>query len=185
MVAWARANCIVGCLILSGTYATPRGLLDLISLPFFLDTTRVLMIVWRMPDLISTVKGFYSAFDRGDIATILASVGDEVSWEYEAPSEIVASGIRHSKAEIAEYFSALAEQSDHHNLEMTEFFSNDDSVAVFGRYQGTIKSSGIRVDTPLAHYFKFRDGKVVRHVQLTNTAATLEALRGRAAGATP
>ncbi len=64
---------------------------------------------------------------------------------------------------------------------MTEFFSTDDAVAAFGRYQGTIKSSGILVDTPEAHYFKFRDGKVVRHVQLTNTGATLEALHGRSA----
>ena len=62
---------------------------------------------------------------------------------------------------------------------MTEFFSNDDAVAAFGRHQGTIKSTGILVDTPVAHYFKFRDGKVVRHVQLTNTGAALEAIGGR------
>jgi uncharacterized protein len=137
-----------------------------------------------MPDLISKVKGFYAAFGRGDIAAILASVADDVSWEFEAPPEILSSGIRHSPKEVAEYFSAIAGQAVDHNLEMTEFFSTDDAVAVFGRYQGTIKSSGIRVDTPLAHYFKFRDGKVVRHVQLSNTGATLEAIRGHAAGAT-
>jgi ketosteroid isomerase-like protein len=32
-----------------------------------------------MSDLIGTVKGFYAAFGRGDIATILASVADDVS----------------------------------------------------------------------------------------------------------
>jgi uncharacterized protein len=137
-----------------------------------------------MADLINKVKEFYAAFGRGDIATILASVADDVSWEYEAPSDILSSGIRHSPKEVAEYFSAIAGQTVDHKLEMTEFFSTDDAVAAFGRYQGTIKSSGIRVDTPLAHYFKFRDGKVVRHVQLSNTGAVLEAIRGRAAGAT-
>ncbi|MDQ2841931.1 MAG: nuclear transport factor 2 family protein [Acidobacteriota bacterium] len=138
-----------------------------------------------MSDLITKVKGFYAAFTRGDITAILESVADDVSWEYEAPPEILSSGIRHSRKEVAEYFSAIAGQSVDHNLTMTEFFSSDDAVAAFGRYQGTIKSTGIRVNTPLAHYFKFRDGKVVRHVQLSNTGATLEAIRGRADGATP
>ncbi len=106
-----------------------------------------------------------------------------VSWEYEATPEVLASGIRRSPEEVAEYFSALGRQSTDHHLEMTEFLETDDAVAAFGRYQGTIQSSGVRVDTPLAHYFQFRDGKVIRHVQLTNTAATLEAIRGRAVGA--
>ena len=136
-----------------------------------------------MSDLINKVKATYAAFSRGDIETILASVADEVSWEYEAPPEILSAGIRHSRKEVAEYFSALARQSVDHNLEMTEFFATDDAVAAFGRYQGTVQPSGIRVNSPLAHYFKFRDGKIIRLVQLTNTAATLEAIRGRAAGA--
>lgn len=138
-----------------------------------------------MSDLIAKVKGFYAAFSRGDITTILESVAEDVTWEYEAPSELLSSGIRHSPQEVAEYFSAIAGQSVDHNLEMTDFFSAEEAVAAFGRYQGTIKSTGIRVDTPLAHYFKFRDGKVVRHIQLSNTAAALEAIRGRAAGTTP
>lgn len=136
-----------------------------------------------MSDLIAKVKDFYAAFSRGDITTILESVAEDVTWEYEATPEVLSSGIRHSPQEVAEYFSAIAGQSVDHNLEMTDFFSTEDAVAAFGRYQGTIRSTGIRVDTPLAHYFKFHDGKVVHHIQLSNTAATLEATRGRAAGA--
>jgi len=132
-----------------------------------------------MSDLIETVKEFYAAFSRGDIATILASVADDVSWEYEAPPELLSSGVRRSPKEVAEYFSAIARQATDHSLEMTEFFSTDDAVAAFGRYQGTVVPSGIRVDTPLAHYFKSRDGKVIRHVQFSNTGAFLEAIRYR------
>jgi ketosteroid isomerase-like protein len=145
------------------------------------------MIVWRggtMSDLISQVKALYAAFSRGDIATILASVADDISWEFEGPPEILSAGIRDSPREVAEYFSALAAQSVDHHLEMSEFLATGDAVAAFGRYQGTVKSSGIRVDTPVAHYFKFRDGRVIRHIQLTNTAATLEAIRGHGAAAT-
>ncbi len=41
-----------------------------------------------MSDLIDKVRETYAAFSRGDIETILASVADDVSWEYEAPPEI-------------------------------------------------------------------------------------------------
>ena len=134
-----------------------------------------------MSDLIDKVKGFYADFSNGKIDSILASVADDVSWEFEAPPELLNHGIRHSPEEVAQYFSLIADQNTDQHLDMTEFFSTGDTVAVFGRYQATIKSSGIRIDTPLAHYFKFRNGKVVRHVQLTNTGAVLEAIRGHAA----
>jgi ketosteroid isomerase-like protein len=137
-----------------------------------------------MSDLINKIKELYAAFSRGDLATILASLADDVTWEFEAPPELLASGIRHSPKEVAEFFVALSAQSADHHLEMTEFLSNDDAVAAFGRFQGTIKSNGIRIDTPVVHYFKFRNGKIIRHMQLSNTAATLEALRGRSASAT-
>jgi ketosteroid isomerase-like protein len=60
---------------------------------------------------------------------------------------------------------------------MTEFFSNGDAVAAFGRYQATVKATGVRVDTPVAHYFKFRNGKVVRYINIINSGAFLEAKR--------
>ena len=64
---------------------------------------------------------------------------------------------------------------------MTEFFSTSDAVAAFGRYQATVKT-GIRIDTPVAHYFKFRDGKVSRYVNFINSAAFVEAKRPVTAG---
>jgi ketosteroid isomerase-like protein len=136
-----------------------------------------------MSDLIAKVKDMYSAFSRGDIATIIANMADDVRWENEAPAELLSSGIRHSPKGVGEFFMDLAGQGSDHNRQMTEFFSNGDAVAAFGRYQGTFKSTGIRIDTPVAHYFKFREGKVVRFVQVSNTGASLEALHGRAAGA--
>lgn len=137
-----------------------------------------------MSELINVVKGFYDAFSRGDVAPIIAAVAEDVSWEYEAPSELWSAGVRRSPKDVAEFFEAVANQASDHGLQMTEFFAKDDAVAAFGRYQGTLRSNGIRVDSPLAHYFKFREGKVIKFVQLSNSAAFLEAINGRAAAAT-
>jgi len=136
-----------------------------------------------MPNMIDTVKSFFAAFEKGDMAAIRGMVTDDVSWEYEAPAELLTAGIRHSPGGVMEFFSAVASQSKDIKLDLREYFSNDEAVGVFGRYEAIVKATGIHVDSPLALYFKFRDGKIARFVQVANSGAMLEAIRGRAAGA--
>ena len=138
-----------------------------------------------MSDLVSKVKALYAAFDRGEITAVLANLTDDVIWEYEAPAEIPVAGIRSGPKEVMQFFAAHAAYSKDAKIDITEFLSNENAVVGLGRYQATILPSGVRVDTPLAQYFQFRDGKVCRFAQLANTAAVVEAVRGRAATATP
>jgi ketosteroid isomerase-like protein len=128
-----------------------------------------------MSSQIEKIKEMYAAFGRGDVATILANLTPDVSWEFEAPKELSWSGIRRTPQEAAGFFSSLAAEHADPKLEMTEFFESNDAVAAFGRYQTTIKATGIHVDTPVAHYFKFRDGKIARFVNVTNSGAFIEA----------
>jgi len=136
-----------------------------------------------MSDLIQQVKALYAAFGRGDVATILASLADDVSWEFEAPAEISWGGMRQGPAQVAGFFQGIATEHADPNLSMTEFVSSGDSVAAFGRYQATVRATGKRVDTPAAHFFQFRDGKVVRYINMVNTAAFVEANRPAASSA--
>jgi ketosteroid isomerase-like protein len=130
-----------------------------------------------MNNLIEKVKDLYAAFGRGDIDYILASMADDVSWESEAPAELSWSGIRRGPAEAALFFQGIGNEHGDPHLEMTEFFASDDAVAAFGRYQATVKSTGIRVDSPVAHYFRFQDGKVLRYVNFVNSGAFVAAAR--------
>lgn len=134
-----------------------------------------------MANLTDTVKSLYAAFAQGNIAAIRGMMTEDVSWEYEAPSALATSGIWRSPSGVAEFFSAVASQSSDLNLQMTEFLATGDTVAAFGRYQATVKATGIRIDSPLAQYFQFRDGKIARFVQLSNTGAMLEAIHAPAA----
>jgi len=130
-----------------------------------------------MSDLVSKIKEIYAAFGRGDLATILSRVADDVSWEFEAPAEISWGGIRRGPGEVAGFFSGIAAEHADPVLKMTEFFSSDDAVAAFGRYDATLRATGVRVSTPVAHYFKFQDGKIVRYINYINTGAFVEAAR--------
>ena len=134
-----------------------------------------------MSDLIQTVKDAYAAFGRGDVAAILAMLAPDISWELEAPSEISIAGIRKGPEAVKGFFQAIANDHADPKLEITEYFSSADGVATFGRYKCTLKKTGKRLDSPVAHLFKFRDGKIVRFVDFTDTAAYLEAGRSTAA----
>src|ERR1700688_225605 len=107
-----------------------------------------------MSVLVSKIKEIYSAFGRGDVAAILGSVTDDVSWEFEAPAEISWGGNRRGPAEAAGFFSGIAAEHIDPVLKMTEFFATEDAVAAFGRYDATLRATGVRVSTPVAHYFK-------------------------------
>jgi ketosteroid isomerase-like protein len=78
---------------------------------------------------------------------------------------------------VAGFFSGIAAEHADPVLKMTEFFSSDDAVAAFGRYDATLRATGVRVSTPVAHYFKFQDGKIVRYINYINTGAFVEAAR--------
>ena len=126
-----------------------------------------------MSTRIDQIKDLYAAFGRGDVAAILAMVTDDVSWEFEAPAELSWSGLRRGPQEAAGFFAGIAAEHADPVLNMTEFFANDDAVAAFGRYAATVKKTGKRVETPVAHYFRFRDGKISRYVLTINSAAYL------------
>ena len=134
-----------------------------------------------MSDLIQAIKDVYAAFGRGDVATILSTLAPDVSWEVEGSAEISFAGIRKGPEAVKAFFQAIANDHADPKLEITEYFSSGDGVATFGRYQCTLKKTGKHVDSPVAHLFKFRDGKIVRFVDHINTAAFVEAARSSAA----
>jgi len=135
-----------------------------------------------MSDLIQTVKDAYAAFGRGDVATILSMLAPDVSWELEAPAEISFAGIRKGPEAVKGFFQAIANDHGDLKLEINEWLSSADAVATFGRYKCTIKKTSKYVDAPVAHLFKFRDGRIVRFVDYTDTAAYLEGAQSSAAG---
>jgi len=134
-------------------------------------------------DLVKEVLEMYAAFGRGDVQTILSMLAADVVWETEAPAALSFGGIRHGVAQTEGFFAGLAKEHADPKLEMKEFFTAGDAVAVFGRYEATVRTTGKRVSTPVAHYFNFRDGKVVRYIGLLNTGAFVEAMKASSAAA--
>ena len=128
---------------------------------------------------LETIKEMYGDYGRGDLPSILAKLAPDVSFEFEAPAALAYGGIRKGINEVPAFFMGLVDEYSDPVLDMTEFVVSGESVAVFGRYQTTDKATSVRVDSPLAHLFLFKDGKVIRFVGLLNSGALIEARRAK------
>ncbi|MCX6625458.1 MAG: nuclear transport factor 2 family protein [Acidobacteria bacterium] len=129
-----------------------------------------------MQSNISLVEQMYAAYAKADVAAILSFLADDVVWSAPDVAPIRWGGTRHGHQETIGFFEGLNEQLSDPVLEVTETLANDDSVATFGRFEATIRHTGRRVGSEVAHYFRFRDGKVVEFRDYLDTAAFVAAL---------
>jgi ketosteroid isomerase-like protein len=58
------------------------------------------------------------------------------------------------------------------------YVDGGDKVVSVGRYTGSINATGKKFDAQYAHYWEFKDGKVVRMQQYTDTGQFEKAAAG-------
>ena len=117
------------------------------------------------------VRSIYEAFARGDVPTAMAGMDPGIEWN-EAENFIYADGNPYigPQAVLAGVFARLGSQWSSFAVVPDEILGSGDSVISLGRYRGTYRTTGARVDAQFVHVFKFRDGKVVKFQQYTDTA---------------
>jgi ketosteroid isomerase-like protein len=132
-------------------------------------------------DNISMVKKMYQAFAAGDVQSILNNLDSNAEWTDFGPATIPYSGSWNGHPRILEFFKAMAETTTKGEVVAENFIAAGDTVAVTGRFRATVRDTGAKIDSPIAHFFTIRDGKVVKWVGYSDTAAIAEAHRGKAA----
>ena len=124
---------------------------------------------------VTKVKAMYDAFGRGDVPAILSELAPDVSWEFEGPSQIPYTGLRHGVEQVVGFFEGIDSTEQDQKLVMNQYIADGNSVVSLGRYSCAVKATGKFFSTPVAHVWEFRDGKVTRWINYVNTAARLEA----------
>ncbi len=119
---------------------------------------------------VAVVLGGYDAFRRGDITAVLDLLDPQSDLNFEGPSTIPWAGHRQGREGWATFFQTIGENLDEITLTMEPFAVQGDNVVAVGRYQGRVKLTGKRIDSPLVHLWTIRNGMVVRCQELTNTA---------------
>ena len=127
---------------------------------------------------IKTISQVYEAFGRGDVATILDAVTDDVDWAAEASSAAAPwYGVRHGKDAVAEFFVAFGSAMEVDEFTPVSLAANYTDVLTVIRFRARSRSTGNTAAMDLHHYFRFRDGKIAYYRGTEDTAQTEAVLR--------
>jgi ketosteroid isomerase-like protein len=118
----------------------------------------------------------YSAFARGDVGSVLASLASEVVW-IEAEGFPSAGTYTTPDAVLHKVFMRLAAEWDAFGAQPQEYVWDGQTVVAIGDYSGTCKATGKAFKAPFAHVWKLRQGAVVGFQQFTDTAVVQRAMR--------
>ena len=118
-----------------------------------------------------TVEGMYEAFGHGDIAFVIGALDPDVEW-WEAENFIYADKNPYvgPQAVLEGVFARIGNDWEGFSVTPLEVLDAGESVVGRGHYAGKYRETGRDVKAQFAHVFSFRNGKVVKFQQYTDTA---------------
>jgi ketosteroid isomerase-like protein len=128
---------------------------------------------------LEVVRNIYRAFAQGDIPAVLGAMSPEITWS-EAENFLYADGnpYRGPDAVLKGVFKRLGEDWNGFSANAEELLDAGEAVVALGRYRGTRKKTGAKLDAQFVHVWRLKGGKAIGFQQYTDT---LQA--ARAAGA--
>lgn len=126
-------------------------------------------------------QAFYTAIERADIPTAIGLMDPRIVWQ-EAENSPYADrnpyvGI---DAVLNGVFGRLGSEWDGFSAGPEKMIEEGDTVVSLGRYRGTYKNTGAKLDAQFVHVFTFGGGRIVHFQQYTDTAQYERVTRGRA-----
>jgi len=125
------------------------------------------------------IQGAYGSFAKADIPAVLSIMDPKVEWN-EAENMIYGNNkpFIGPDAVVSEVFMKIGAEWDNFtlaNLQVTNMDNN--MVLATGRYQAKYKKNGAALDAQFAHLWTFKDGKVIRFQQYTDTKQFSELIK--------
>lgn len=125
---------------------------------------------------LDVIRGMYAAFARGDVGSVLASLGSQIVW-IEAEGFPSAGTYTTPDAVLQKVFLRLGAEWDAFGAVPKEYVCDGQTVVAIGDYSGTCKATGKAFQAPFAHVWKLRGGAVIGFQQFTDTAVVQRAMR--------
>lgn len=123
-----------------------------------------------MSDYVRVVRDTYRAFSDGDIAKVLSLLDENVEW-HEAENITYWPGgpFIGPQAVLEGVFARVPKDFDGFRVTMDRVIGFGETVLAQGPYSGKALATGRQFDAQVAHIWDFRDGKVVRFQQYSDT----------------
>ena len=129
-----------------------------------------------MADNLECLRTGYGAFARGDLPAVLALFAHDISWT-EAEGFPYGGTYSGPDAVLKGVFMRIGTEWDGFSVVPKEFVTQGDTVIALGQYGGKYKATGKSFSAPFAHVWEFRNGKIARFRQYTDTVLVQNALK--------
>ena len=121
---------------------------------------------------VGTMKQFYTAFLAGDINQVLDLVTDDFVLSNDFTANVATAGEFLGKEGLERFFVLLGEVvSEIESFVPEEFIGDGDKVVVLGHERMQVRETEKWVSARWAQIGTFRDGKMCRWVEYSDTAA--------------
>jgi uncharacterized protein len=124
-------------------------------------------------ETVALIRRTYTAFSAGDIQTVLDNVSGNARWVNYGPETIPYAG--DFTGRIQEFFQAIGESTTDGKVVPEKFIAQGDNVVCIARYTATVRDSGVRIDSPIAHFFTVNEGKITSWTGFSDSAAVAAA----------
>ena len=130
----------------------------------------------------SVVEAYYKAYAARDAKAVAEYLDDNVEWTISGPVDVLPfCGKRHGKAAVLELIERLVpEVISVFSFTPDAMLIDGDRVATLNRLGATRTADGRVIRYRLAHFTRFRDGKVVENISLLDSYDAAEQVLGHA-----
>ncbi|UJW31282.1 nuclear transport factor 2 family protein [Saccharothrix sp. AJ9571] len=127
---------------------------------------------------VDIIAAHYDASDRGDLAGMLAPLGQETTWTEAAGFPYAGTYV--GPEEVREHvFDAIARDWEGYTFTLEELHDAGDAVLGLGSYQGKHRRTGRSFTARVAHVWKFDGGKLAAFEQIVDSAPVARAAEDR------
>jgi ketosteroid isomerase-like protein len=128
-------------------------------------------------DHVTLIQQIYKAIARGDVPAVLGAFDSRIQWN-EAEGFPYADGNPYvgPDAVLQGVFGRLIGEWDNFSVHPQSILATPAGAVALGRYSGTYKKNGRRIDAQFAHVWSIDDGKISGFQQYTDTAQFTRAI---------
>jgi ketosteroid isomerase-like protein len=128
----------------------------------------------------AVVEDFYQAFGAGDLKRTEGFLADDVEWTVNGPVDVLLfCGAHRGKAAVLDMLGRLVPRVfGVTKLEPSTMLIDGDRVATLNRLWARHQSDGRMISYRLAHFMRFRGGKVVENLSLLDSFDAVEQVLG-------
>jgi len=109
---------------------------------------------------VEAIERGYAALNRGDVSLVLDLLHPEIEWHQ--PEATPEAGVHRGRDSFERFLRGWLESFDEFRVEPERVVQRGATLVAVVRQSGTGRSSGLRVETQLAHLWTIADGKAVR-----------------------